>query len=161
MSGRQTAKTQIKLCHAFDQVLIDRTSEARKVVVHPSGFAICRDQPWPLLETCNPRQALSKAAGIQKQNALLFYRFSLSVDYVLWINLGHARAARRRVRCYRSPASAPRLRAIPCLSGAIHHQPEHNDHPSRQTLHMSHAGGMDCSSPSSSSGATPPIPPRE
>lgn len=43
-------------------------------------------------------QALSKAADVQKQNALLFY----PVVYVLWINLAPARARRGRVR-----ASAP------------------------------------------------------
>ena len=44
MRGRMTAETRIKLNHAFDQVVFDRTSEARKVLVHPSGFAIVRSR---------------------------------------------------------------------------------------------------------------------
>lgn len=75
MRGRMTAETQIKLNHAFDQVVFDRTSEARKVVVHPSGFAICRDRSWPLLVTCNPMQAPPKVTDVQTQNAFLFYLF--------------------------------------------------------------------------------------
>ena len=64
MRGRVTAGTQIELNHAFDQVVFDGTPEARKVVVHPSGFAICRGQPWPLLVTCKPMQAPPKVTDV-------------------------------------------------------------------------------------------------
>ena len=105
-----TAETQIKLNHAFDQVVFDRTSEARKVVVHPSGFAICRGRSWPLLVTCNPMQAPPKVTDVRMRNAFSFYR--LSSRWIMSFDKSSAAAARQRVHRTRLPLDrCPRSRA--------------------------------------------------
>ena len=105
-----TAETQIKLNHAFDQVVFDRTSEARKVLVHPSGFAICRGRSWPLLVTCNPMQAPPKVTDVRMRNAFSFYR--LSSRWIMSFDKSSAAAARQRVHRTRLPLDrCPRSRA--------------------------------------------------
>ena len=141
MSGRVTAETQIKLNHAFDQVLFDRTSEARKVVVHPSGFAICRGQSWPLLVTCNPMQAPPKVTDVQTQNAFLFYLFSYPVEYVLWINLSAAAKRQRRSPDGRGPLAAAKRQRIPCLSGANQPRCRGSQQPREESRACRYAGG--------------------
>ena len=136
-----TAETQIKLNHAFDQVLFDRTSEARKVVVHPSGFAICRGQSWPLLVTCNPMQAPPKVTDVQTQNAFLFYLFSYPVDYVLWINLSAAAKRQRRSPDGRGPLAAAKRQRIPCLSGANQPRCRGSQQPREESRACRYAGG--------------------
>ena len=136
-----TAETQIKLNHAFDQVLFDRTSEARKVVVHPSGFAICRGQSWPLLVTCNPMQAPPKVTDVQTQNAFLFYLFSYPVDYVLWINLGASPCGAAPCETPAPPMRRCTADQIPCLSGANQPCCRGSQQPREESRAYGYAGG--------------------
>ena len=75
MRGRMTAETQIKLNHAFDQVVFDRTSEARKVLVHPSGFAIVEVGPGRSSDLQSNAGA-PKVTDVRMRNAFSFYRLS-------------------------------------------------------------------------------------
>lgn len=136
-----TAETQIKLNHAFDQVVFDGTPEARKVVVHLSGFAFCREQFWPLLVTRKPMQAPPKVTVIRRQNAFLFYLFSYPVDYVLWINLSAAAKRQRRSPDGRGPLAAAKRQRIPCLSGANHPRWRGLQQPREENHACGHAGG--------------------
>ena len=136
-----TAETQIKLNHAFDQVVFDGTPEARKVVVHLLGFAFCREQFWPLLVTCKPMQAPPKVTVIRRQNAFLFYLFSYPVDYVLWINLSAAAKRQRRSPDGRGPLAAAKRQRIPCLSGANHPRWRGLQQPREESRACRYAGG--------------------
>jgi hypothetical protein len=140
MRGRVTAETQIKLNHAFDQVLFDGTPEARKVVVHLLGFAFCRGQEWPLLEIQLPSRTL-ETPDVQRQNAFLFYLFSYPVDYVLWINLSAAAKRQRRSPDGRGPLAAAKRQRIPCLSGANHPRWRGLQQPREESHACGHAGG--------------------